>query len=172
MNSPRKSTASSKSPDHEWGEDLARLHCLRALFKDWTEEDPFLLRQLKASIEESIRENPDLSDSYETFSSLANRLREESPMPSGASHAFIRIDFSGTSWDPLFARHEIVRQLKREAGKDHIFLLVKGLRKALFPAARYRTRARDEAYNEATRLIDELARRWSTESSRIHLLYV
>jgi len=147
------------------------LHCLRSLFHDWTQEDPFLLRQLKSSIEESIKQDPGLNDSFETFSMMANRLRSESPLPDTATHAFIRIDLSDRLWDPLFTREEIIRQLKREAGKDHIFLLVRGLREALFPNAKYRTRVRDEAYEEATRLIDDLARRWSTESSRIHLLY-
>ncbi len=172
MNLPGKSTDSSATPERHWSEDLARLHCLQALFPDWTGSDPFLLRQIKDSIEASIRSRPELEDNFELFSSMAQCLRAESDNPSPQSHAFIRLDYSNQTWDPLFARQEIVRLLKKHAGIDHIFLLVIGLRMALFPAARYRTRAREAAYLEATRFIDSLARHWSTDSSRIHLLYL
>jgi hypothetical protein len=172
MSSPRKSTDCSASPDRHWSEDLARLHCLQALFPDWAVGDTYLLRQLKASIEASMRQQPDASDDFETFARLAGDVRAGSPLTPAASHAFVRIDFTGRTWDPLFARQEIVRELKRHAGTDQVFLMIRGLRKALFPAARYRTRARDDAHAEATRFIDQLARRWSTDSSRVHLLYL
>ncbi len=172
MSSPRKSTPCSASPERHWSEDLARLHCLQALFPDWTGGDPFLLRQIKASIEDSMRSQPDTEDTFELFSALAACLRHQAPNPAPATHAFIRLDFSNRTWDPLFVRQDIIRQLKRHAGTDHIFLLVRGLRKALFPNARYQTRARTEAFLDATRFIDQLALRWSTPSSRIHLLYL
>ena len=172
MTSPRKSTASRSSPDRHWSEDLARLHCLQALFPDWTDNDLFLLKQVKESIEASIRQQPDVPDTFEMFSKMATCLREQSPSPVPSSHAFIRLDFTGKTWDPLFARQEIARELKRNAGTDHIFLLIRGLREALFPAARYRTQRRDAAYADATCFIDELSRHWSTQSSRVHLLYL
>jgi len=148
------------------------LHCLQALFPDWTDNDPFLLKQVKESIEATMRLQPGVPDTFEMFSKMASCLREESPSPAPSSHAFIRIDFTDKTWDPLFAQQEIAKQLKKNAGIDHIFLLVRGLRKALFPAAKYRTQQRDAAYEEATRFIDDLARHWSTSSSRIHLLYL
>jgi len=150
---------------------MARLHCLQALFPDWTGDDRFLLKQLKDSIEASLRQDA-AEDTFENFSSLATRLREQSPTPFPASHAFINLDYTGRTWDPLFARQEIIGELKRQAGVGHIFLLVKGLRKALFPAAQYRTKAREEAHQEATQFIDELSREWSTRSSTVHLLYI
>ena len=171
MSSPRKSTACKSSPERHFSEDMARLHCLQALFPDWTGEDRFLLQQLKESIETSLQQDA-AEDTFENFSILATRLREESPTPFPASHGFINLDYSDRTWDPLFARQEIINALKKEAGTEHIFLLVKGLHKALFPAAQYRTRAREQARLEATRFIDELSREWSTRSSRVHLLYI
>jgi hypothetical protein len=150
---------------------MARLHCLQVLFPDWTGEDPFLLRQLKESIEATLREDAN-EDTFENFSAVASGLRDTAPTPFPASHAFIRIDFSGKTWEPLFARQEIIGELKKHAGTGHIFLLIRGLRRALFPAARYRTRAREQAHNEAKRFIDDLVRRWSTPSSTVHVLYV
>lgn len=172
MSSPRKSTDSRGSPERDWGEDLARLHCLQALFPDLADPDLFLLRQMKESIESSIRQQPDVPDTFEVFSEMANCLLGDSQPATPPSHAFIRLDFSDRTWDPLFAREEIVRQLKRHAGTGHIFLLVRGLRGALHPSAKYRTKGREDAYAEATRFIDELTRHWSTASSRLHLLYV
>lgn len=159
------------SPERHWSEDMARLHCLQALFPDWAGEDMFLLKQLKDSIELSLRQEPS-GDTFENFSSIAEDLRQQTPGQLPASHAFISIDLSNRTWDPLFARQEIITRLKPHAGTDHIFLLVRGLRRALFPAARYRTKAREEAYLEATRFVDELALEWSTESSTVHLLYI
>jgi len=171
MSLPRKSTACKSSPEHHFSEDMARLHCLQALFPDWTGRDRFLLQQLKESIETSLQQDA-AEDTFENFSMLASRLREQTPSPIPASHAFISLDYSDRTWDPLFARQEIISALKKEAGTEHIFLLVKGLQRALFPAAQYRTRARERARMEATRFIDELSREWSTRSSMVHLLYI
>jgi len=171
MSSQRKSTDCKSNPE-DWGEELVRLHCLQALFPDWTGGDTFLLHQLKDSIETTLRQNPDLPDTFESFSSLATCLRDDTPNPWPETHAFVRLDFTDKTWDPLFARQELVRKLKMNAGIDHVFLIVRGLRKALFPAARYRTKARDEAYEEASSLIDELVSHWSTKSSKVHLLYL
>lgn len=148
------------------------MHCLQALFPDWTDNDPFLLKQVKDSIETSMRQQPDMPDTFEMFSQMANCLRDDENATAPSSHAFIRLDFTGRTWEPLFAQQEIARELKRNAGTEHIFLLVRGLRKALFPAAKYKTQRREAAHTEATRFVDDLARHWSTESSRIHLLYL
>jgi hypothetical protein len=150
---------------------MARLHYLQTLFPDWTGNDLYLIRQIKDSIEATLREDAH-EDTFENFSALATSLREQSPDPLPTSHAFISIDYSGRTWEPLFARQEIISQLKREAGTEHIFLLIRGLRQALFPKAQYRTRAREKAYQEATAFIDELAREWTTRSTQIHLLYI
>ena len=54
MNSPKKSTDCKDSPERHWSEDMARLHCLKALFPDWAGDDMFLLKQIKESIEATI----------------------------------------------------------------------------------------------------------------------
>lgn len=172
MSLPKKSTDSRKTPERHWGEDLARLHCLQVLFPDWTGNDRFLLNQLKDSIEASIRQQSQLPDTFEVFSLMASCLRDGDSTFVPASHVFIQLDYSEKTWDPLFSRQEIIAELKKSSGIDHIFLLIRGLRQALFPSARYRTRGRDTAFAEATRFIDELAIRWSTDSSKVHLLYL
>lgn len=170
MSSPRKSPG-CKTPDAELAEDVARLHCLQALFPEWSGSGAFFLRQVRESIEASLSDQ-DQENSFENFSAMAESLRQRTPGTVPDSHAFICLDFSDETWNPLFARQEIIRELKRCAGTGHIFLLVRGLRRALFPGAVYRTRGRDAAYAEATRFIDELTRHWSTPSSKVHLLYI
>lgn len=152
-------------------EDRARLHCLQALFHDWTAGDPFLLRQIQQSIEEGLREEH-LEPTFSAFTAAAKRLRASSPETSSGSRAFVAIDFTGRTWDPLFARQEIVQQLKRHAGMQHLFLLIRGLRTGLFPAAVRRTRAREAAYQEAAAWVTELAREWTTPSTQLHLLLI
>lgn len=170
MNWPAKSTACSGTPDPDWSEELARLHCLKALFPDWTGQDPFLLHQLKAAIEASI-DASGAPPSFETFAAMANALRQNGNGPAAFSHGFIRLDFTHRTWDPLFARHEIVKALKKQAGIAHVFLVIIGLPKALFPNALYRTKSRQEATLRAMEAIDALAKKWSTPSTSLHLLY-
>ena len=172
MTSPKKSTGYRKPPeDPAWGENVARLHCLQSLFPQWAGNDGFFLKQIQESIEATLRDDA-LDNTFENFSRQAEYLHQQTPGVMPASHAFISIDFSNRTWEPLFARQEIISQLKSQAGTEHIFLLVRGLRRALFPNAQYRTRAREEAHAEATHFIDELTRKWSTRSSKIHLLYI
>lgn len=167
MNWPVKSTASSRIPDLSAGELRARRQCLLALFPDWTGGDPFLLDQLRLALEAAL---PDPSD-FAAFSQLASRLRRREPDPQSRSHAFRFFDFSNRTYDPLFAHHEIIQTLKPLAATDHIFLVIRGLRRALAPHARYRTTRREDQLARTRASIDALARRWSTPSSTIHLLY-
>jgi dienelactone hydrolase len=172
MNSRRKSTDSRKLPeDPRWGEDVARLHCLQALFPHWAENDGFYLKQIKESIDATL-EDEGIENTFENFSKQAESLNQQTPGIIPASHAFISVDFSNRTWEPLFARQEIIAHLKSHAGTEHIFLLIRGLRRALFPNAQYRTKARDQAYTDATDFIDELSLQWSTRSSKVHLLYI
>lgn len=147
------------------------MHCLQALFPEWSGREAFYLKQIKESIEAALLDE-DCDNSFQNFADRAEALRQQTPGKFPESHAFISLDFSTRTWEPLFAREEIIRQLKRQAGIEHIFLLVRGLRRGLFPTAQYRTKAREAAYSEATAFIEELTQRWSTRSSKIHLLYV
>ena len=171
MNSPAKSTAFSKAGKPSWNERKARQHYLQTLFPDWTGGDPFLLNQLQVSIEAAMPRIEDPGEAFATFAALAANLRSPASGPVPRSHAFVRLDYSRQRWDPLFARQEIIQQLKRKAGADHVFLVVQGLRRALFPHARYRTASRERVCAEARALIEDLARRWSTYSSTVHLFY-
>jgi hypothetical protein len=171
MNLPAKSTASSKASRCSWSESRARQQYLLTLFPDWTGGDPFLLKQLQASIEAAMPAIKDPNEAFATFTALADNLRGKAGMPLPSTHAIVRLDYSGKRWDPLFARQEIIQQLKRHAGADHVFLVVQSLRRALFPHARYRTASRERACAEARAFIEVLARRWSTRSSTVHLFY-
>lgn len=171
MSSPRKSTGCKSSPEQTLEEDVARMHCLQALFPEWSNREAFYLKQIKESIEAALLDE-ECENSFQNFANRAEALRQQTPGKFPESYAFISLDFSNQTWEPLFAREEIVRQLKKQAGIEHIFLLVRGLRRGLFPTAQYRTKAREAAYAEATAFIEELTQRWSTRSSKIHLLYV
>ncbi len=171
MNSPGKLTACNSAPKQDWSEDLARLHCLQALFPDWTGQDRFLLHQLKASIEASIKA-AGAPTSYETFAAMASALRDTSNPTAACSHGFIRIDFSNRTWDPLFAQYEIVTALKQQAGIGHLFLVIVGLHKAIFPKGLYLTKNRIAATKQSMETIDALAGKWSTPSTSLHLLYL
>ena len=61
------------NPERHFSEEMARLHCLQALFPDWTGEDRFLLKQLKESIEASLRQDA-TADTFDNFSSLVISL--------------------------------------------------------------------------------------------------
>lgn len=171
MSSPRKSTDCSGANDRLSAEDRARQHCLEALFHDWTGGDPYLTRQIQQSIEAGLAESGAGND-FAAFTAAAEQLREHSPGQITGSRAFVPIDFSGRTVDPLFARQEIVQQLKRQAGVDHLFLLVRGVRHGLFPQARRSSPGREAAYEETCRWITDLAREWITPECQLHLLLI
>ena len=154
MSSQKKSTSCNGLPDS--AETVARMHCLESYFPFWTGNDHFYLEQIKESIEARLADE-NLPDTFENFAECAESLRKQTPGTMPTSHAFIVLDFSNRTWDPLFASQEIASELKRNAGIENIFVLIRGLRRALFPNAHYQTRSRKDAYRDATRLMDNLA---------------
>jgi hypothetical protein len=158
--------------DPHWAEELARMHCLSALFPDWTGGDPFLLRQLKESIESSLDQSSEAKGSFAAFAEVARQLRESCPGDFLQSYAFLNIDFAGQRWDPLFVRSALIQELKAVAGTAHVFIVVRGLTRALYPEAQRtspkRRLARDTAASEMT----EWIRQWITPATQLHLLFL
>jgi len=169
MHSPKRSPR-SKPPKVPLSDDLARVHCVAELFPQITGEDPFLARQMKEAIERSILSNPNLVNDLETFTRIALELGGDWEEDQACS-AFA-IDFGDRGWDPLFAREEFVRQLKKSSGLQKVVVLVAGLKGAIQGAGRYETQRIKQQYAEAVAYLDDLAARWSTPSTQLQVLYL
>lgn len=171
MNSPRKSQDSETQTNFDSNERFVRIQYLKSLFGDWTNEDPFLLEQIRTAIEASLRDSPNHDESLEAFTHAAHQLRQEQS-PESPNTDCIHLDLRSKSFDPLFIRDELVKKLKILAGKRHIFVLVRGLKSSIRPNARKFSKHDKSQLNEASILIDSIAQRWSTPSSTIHLIYL
>lgn len=151
-------------------EELSRMQLLASLFPSYR-EDPFMLRQLKHSIEESLLESGMAASGFEDFEAVARRLASGGKDPDDRSCAFIRIDLQKRGWDPLFVHAELVQQLQRNAAAENIFIVIMHLGTALFPQARRRSIEREKQLQTARASIEELVCKWTRTSARVQLFF-
>lgn len=173
MNSPRKSLTSAPPAPPIVDDDLelAKLRCLRSLFAETTGNDPFLLQSLKEAIDESLQEEPGLTDSLDDFAQAAFRLMNDRPFED-TSFGFYHLSLGLRSWDPLFVQDELRRGLRKICGYDEALLVVTGLREAVKSRGRYFTQRRRAHYQDAIDFIDRLAARYTTRNMELTVMYL
>ena len=151
--------------------ELAKLRCLRHLFADTTGNDPYLLQNLKDAIDESLREEPDLSDTLDHFAQAAFRLVSDRPFED-TSFGFFHLDLGKRVWEPLFIAAELKRGLRQICGYDEALFVVSGLRDAVKTRGRYFTRKKKATYQEAIDLIDRTAAQYTTPNAELTIMYL
>lgn len=177
MNSPKKSPAYSNSPEitphsngQSLGDRLAKLQLLAALFPHLREES-FLLEQLLGSIEAFLHDHPQANRDFANFADWAARLGAGDTNPGDSAFAYLCIDLSGRTWDPLFIQAELVRGLKSRATAEEILVVVHHLADSVLPKGTYRTRSRRESVLRAQNAIEDLIQKWTRPSMHVHVLY-
>lgn len=151
----------------ESAEELAKLHCLAALFQEEGAPDPYLTRQRKEAIELALTGDAAGSAPLERFHAAALDLARRSAQtePSFGLQV-VNIDSPG-DLDPLFLRHRLVASLRALAGYQRGLLAVTGVRSAVAAAGRSRRRAR---LAEARRLIESLVARHAPARTAVTLI--
>ncbi|MDX2108865.1 MAG: hypothetical protein SFY80_01355 [Verrucomicrobiota bacterium] len=152
-------------------EELAKLHCLKALFRSTTGQDPVLAGYLKAAIDFSVTGDSALPAPILQFTAAALDLAEKQDPDSDCSYGLEHIELRGRTWDPLWMREELIGALKRLAGYEHCLLLVTGLREGVCPQGRPFTSRRKQSVQDAVAYIDALAARYASASAKLTLLY-
>lgn len=88
-----------------------------------------------------------------------------------ASYGFFHLDFKEKTFDPLFARDELLHGLKRVAGYQNSLVLVTGLRDAVKGhRQRFSPQCR-KSHAEAMAYIDAVAAEWTTEFTDLTVIY-
>lgn len=150
---------------------IAKLHCLRTLFPEATEQSPFLIQQLREAIETAITGEIDAPVPFSTFANKALDLwrQKKNLAPSfGVQH----LELAGRVEDLLWVHQDAMKALKELAGYRNSMLLVSGL--LVRPPL---TRSKGSGHNlaraaEMRRYIDALALRFSSPGSCVTILYV
>ncbi|GEM_PF-844990 len=163
-------TAESRMKNRE-PEELAKLHCLNALFGAIAGDDAEITGHIKSAIDYSLTGEFDTPAPLRQFAEAALELysQQERLVPSyGLEH----LDLRGRNYEPLWIQQEVIALLKQLSGYARALLLVSGLRESLRPHGRYWTQRLRREHDEAVAYIDRLALKWSTPNCSLTLLYL
>lgn len=151
---------------------IAKLHCLRTLFPEATEQSPFLIQQLRDAIETAISGEAESPAPFSMFATKAVELwRHRKKLP--PSFGFQHLDLAGRVEDPLWLYQDATNALKALAGYRNSMLLVSGLPFHVPTGASGKGSKRTiERAAEARRYIDAIALRFSSPGSCITIMYV
>ena len=154
-------------------EELVKLQCLQAVFGAESRgvSEPGFLCEIKDAIEFSITGDVDIHASLARFSEALGQL-VQSDTHLAPSSGFSHLDLSRQPLDPLWARSNVLRELKLLAGFRSAVLLVSGLRQAVRGPRRYWTRRLQDRYRETIEYIDGVAALTSAPSTRLKLIYL
>jgi len=147
--------------------ELAKLHCLAALFQDEGAVDPYVHRQRKEAIELALTGEPGASAPLERFHAAALDLVRRTAQ-SEPSFGLQVVDIANPGdLDSLFLRQRLVNALRGLAGHRRGLLAVTGVRSAVAAGGRSRRRAR---LAEAHRLIESLVARHAPARTAVTLI--
>lgn len=152
-------------------EELAKIHCLNALFSSQGAVSTELTHHIKSVIDYHLTRSTNERVSLEEFARMAIEiLREQNYL--SPSYGLFHLDLREREFDALWVQEELVRGLKRLSGCEQALLLVTGLRKSIAPHAKRWTRNLKDRHAECIDYIDDLAARYSSSSTKLTLIYL
>ncbi len=149
----------------------ARLLAISPLLPtDWPHDPFFLSRQIEAAINFAHAADPMQPATTHQFGEslhiLLQRLLKSHPQI-----GFFPWDAAGAgSWQPLFARAELMRGIQRMRSFQRAVLLVENLRQAIAPNGSYWTARRNFELQQAQSLIEDLITRHAPPNATWRLL--
>ncbi len=151
--------------------NLKKLYFINSVFPEITGNDLFYADQIRRAVEAVLEETPlDASENeYGRFCRAVMALKRKRRNTGGAFQ-YWDANAHREGFSPLWARRELISLLKGMAAEPHATLLVANLAEAVRPRSGRWTRKARAEYSESVAFIRELARRWSTPSSRRTLI--
>ena len=150
---------------------ITRLHLLNTLFPLLTGEDLYLAKQIEQTINFTSTGDPEEPGNQDHFNNALIQLLEKyltQDQNFGFYHWEAHLDYR--SWDPLWAREEIISGLKQIAGFKKAMFFGTGLRSSIQGAQITWTSKLDQEYEEAVEYIRDLAAYWTTKRSQLTLV--
>jgi len=148
--------------------DIARLLCINTRFAHLTRSDPYLARQIKEAVDQSL-----CPGDKHTFQKALDRLaRSFGLSPEAASFAWIDTEQDPDCRDPLWLREAIMVHLKKMARFSQGTILISNLGTLFRPPGRRWTAGRRAAYGEMVGWLRDLIRERSRPDHPINLLLI
>lgn len=152
-----------------------RLTTLNAMVSLAAGTDPESTGQMHAAIEfcreSKATGSEDQSDAPIDYRELVRRL-VRFHIQHRESFGFRLWDLSEETYEPLWVRAHLMRELRRLAGCEQALLLICGLRDAICPPGRYWTQARAEEHRRALSYIETLSLQFKTPRTRLSILFI
>lgn len=150
---------------------ITRLHLLNTLFPLLTGEDLYLAKQIEQTINFASTgdtENPGQQDEFNE--ALVRLLQKYLTQDQNFGFYHWEANAGNRSFDPLWAREEIIAGLKEIAGFPKAMFFGTGLRLSLQDTKKNWTAKLDREYEEAVEYIRNLATYWTTKNSELTLV--
>jgi len=152
--------------------DIARLLCINTRFAHLTQSDPYLARQIKDAVDQSLSDSSKPVDK-KTYQHALDRLaRSFGLSPEAASFAWIDTEQDQGCHDPLWLRETVMAHLKTMTRHSQGTILIANLSTVFRPRGKRWSRRRRAAYGEMVEWLRDFVRERSLPDHPIHLLLV
>jgi len=150
---------------------ITRLHLLNSLFPLLTGEDLYLAKHIEQTINFASTgdlDNPGQQDEFNE--ALVKLLQQYLTRDQNFGFYHWEANAGNRSFDPLWAREEVITGLKEIAGFPKAMFFGTGLRISVKGAKKNWTTKLDSEYEEAVEHIRNLAAYWTTKNSELTLV--
>ena len=150
---------------------ITRLHLLNTLFPLLTGEDLYLAKHIEQTINFASTGDPDSPGRPDAFNEALIRLIKKY-LTRDQNFGFFHweANLEGRSFDPLWAREEVIGGLKQIAGFPKAMFFGTGLRTSVQGNSKKWTARLDQEYEEAVEYIRDLAAYWTTQNAELTLI--
>jgi hypothetical protein len=150
---------------------ITRLHLLNTLFPLLTGEDLYLAQQIEHTINFTSTGDPEETGDQKHFNHALVQLLEKY-LTRDQNFGFYHWEatLNGQSWDPLWAREEVIKGLKQISGFKKAMFFGTGLRNCVQGTDKQWNSKLDRDYEEAVQYIRDLAAYWTTKKSQLTLI--
>ena len=150
---------------------ITRLHLLNTLFPLLTGEDLSMAKHIEQTINFANTGDPDNPGQQDEFNdALVLLLEKYLTREQNFGFYHWEANLGNRSFDPLWAREEVISGLKQIAGFPKAMFFGTGLRLCVQGTTKRWTTKLDSEYEEAVEYIRELAAYWTTKNSELTLI--
>ena len=152
--------------------DIAQLLCINTRFAHLTRSDPYLARQIKDAVDQSLSDSSSPTD-RQTFQKALDRLAQSFGLsPEAASFAWIDTETDLECRDPLWLRETIMTHLKKMTGQSQGTILIANLSTAFRSPKNRWSPSRRKAYADMVEWLREFIKARTRPEHPINLLLV
>ena len=150
--------------------EIGRLLCINTRFAHLTRSDPYLARQIKDAIDQSLSNSADPADKQAYQEALDRLARSFGLSPEAASFAWIDTEQDTGCHDPLWLRESIIAHLKTLTRHSQGTILIANLSTLFRPRGKRWTTRRRNAYADMIEWLRDLVRARTLPDRPVNLL--